>query len=52
MWRNELIANLPNDADPSTFPIVVIGNKIDVLHAASAKAAADAADAQVGTCNG
>jgi len=47
MWRNELIDNLPSESDPLTFPIVVIGNKIDVLQAASAKASADAAAAQV-----
>jgi hypothetical protein len=45
-WRAELFSRL--DSDPDLFPVVVVGNKIDVIAAAAAKAAADTAAAQVG----
>ena len=42
-WRAELLSKLQGDVDHASFPIVVVGNKLDVFEEAEAAAAAAAA---------
>jgi len=55
LWREELLSKMGDDIDPRTFPVVVVGNKLDILEdraraaaEAKAKAAAEAKTAEEG----